>query len=1532
MICKTRYSFQCLSVQIVRSFLFVLLALLTQAPAWADNLILSSGDFRAAYENQSLSTLMRTQHSDRLAALELARRFSVGNSDLPANAGAALKFYSQAASRVIFPGEGNQIPVDQLLVPIIRASRGAASPIPDSLEANFELAVTEGIAPLQISFDGSSLTTPQAVNFAWSFGDGRVASGAQQTLIFENAGVFNVTLTVMDGFGQVSSVTRELSVLAPEVPEAPPSEPILSSPADQSVFPLGSVILAVWSPISDALAYQLQLVNASGHVLYDSGGQTAACDTNECEHSIDTTGMQAVPLVLRILARNDAGDSAWTEQTLTLVSAPSAPVIVAPQESAVLASHSPIAVSWQSVENATGFELVVHRSDETLLYASGLLPLTNSCSADGCSHLIDSDGIESGTLVLALRAINSADESEWVERTVTLLDLPTAPVIETPLVDAQLLLASMINVSWIANPAVQSYEIELVDVSGATVSASGGLSSGESCSEGSCNYSLNTVGLTTGVYSVQLRSINTVGESEWASRAVNLIESAEAPVITAPDQHSVFALNASIDISWELDESADSFQIELLGTADEVVVDAGDVMADVACSSSACGYSMNTDGLAAEAYTLRLRSTNSLGESPWSTLVLTLATTPESPMIDSLEVAALGSVVTVSWLPVESADDYEIEVIDGNEMLAVGPITTSAAGCGADSCEYLLNTTDLNAGSHTVRVRSTNIVGESEWSTQTLSLVEVPTVPINLSPEVNDELIYLHQATFTWAPVENAQKYEFHTFNALTGELAWIRDIDPSQNCLNGGDCSVTTTVELPVSPYHAWRVRAWNDAGWGPYSRSLFSMIDPENLIDDPPEAIFSTSSDTGSIPFSFYLDAAASNDDSQIVDFHWVIGDEVDVSGAELTTIEHTLNVVGTVTVSLTVTDDAGMTHTTSRELSATENFPPTASFDMIGYDEFAAGIGPLSIQFDPEESTDDDTLMEFRWDFGDGSDTVTTSSALVQTHQYANTGEYTVILEVDDVIGQTDSFSRTVHVLAANSEPVLAETDAARLLTQATFGPTLAAIDEVTSLGIDTWLDIQFSRLEPPHLDYVNIYSNGSNRAARHEIWWKRVVDGQDQLRERVAFALSQILVVSDIGYTLGNGQYGITHYYDLLRTHAFGNYRELLESVTLSPVMGTYLSMLQNAKGDEAGGTRADENFAREVLQLFSIGLTDLNIDGSSTGVPTFTQETVENFARVFTGWNYKDAGQWNRSFFDGPDRISPMEPFEDYHDAGQKTLLNGAVAVEGLSASDDLEFALDNIFNHPNVGPFIGRQLIMRLVTSNPSPEYIERVALTFNNNGFGIRGDLGAVVKAILTDPEARQITGDAYGKLREPVLRIAHLWRAFNVTPGAHGGIRGDYNTYSPANYNIDFVTGQAVLKSPSVFNFYKPEYAPQGLDPVGHLVAPEFEILTAGNEISTTNRIGDQINRHYLGTPHVADLNPSYLDFTTELSLAHDADELLDHLDLLLTNGAMSVELRDLLTQHIDSLDTTPTGLSQRVRDAVTLIMASPDYMVQM
>ncbi len=518
----------------------------------------------------------------------------------------------------------------------------------------------------------------------------------------------------------------------------------------------------------------------------------------------------------------------------------------------------------------------------------------------------------------------------------------------------------------------------------------------------------------------------------------------------------------------------------------------------------------------------------------------------------------------------------------------------------------------------------------------------------------------------------------------------------------------------------------------------------------------------------------------------------------------------------------------------------------------------------------------------------------------------------------------------------ERPLDERAAARLLSRASFGASDAAIAEAVALGTEeAWVDAQMALPVSLTLPWTEANSNGSHPAARHHAWWIAAIEGEDQLRQRVAFALSEIFVVSDLDYTLSNSQYGMADYRDLLARHAFGNYRELLEAVTLHPVMGIWLSMVRNEKADPVRRVRPDENYAREVLQLFSIGLHELDDAGNpvpaGAPAPAYTQETVESFARAFTGWNFAGTDQWYSIDMTPFDKITPMVPVEAYHDTGAKLLLGGESLPAGQDARADLEAALDNIANHPNVGPFIARRLIERLVTSNPSADYVRRVAAVFADDGTGERGDLGATVRAILADDEAwgeRNANPD-FGKLKEPVFRLTNLMRALDARPGE--GANGTYHGATRTADRVDEVYGQSILTSPSVFNFFQPDFALSGR-PIGAngltLVAPERQILTEAAVASANNDLFLMIDDHHSRSGDDGG-NTAVLDTERPLSLLDRSPEaLVDWLEGVLMGGSMSAAMRDVLLESLAAPDTDPLA---RLEDALYLVAGSPEYLVQ-
>lgn len=511
-----------------------------------------------------------------------------------------------------------------------------------------------------------------------------------------------------------------------------------------------------------------------------------------------------------------------------------------------------------------------------------------------------------------------------------------------------------------------------------------------------------------------------------------------------------------------------------------------------------------------------------------------------------------------------------------------------------------------------------------------------------------------------------------------------------------------------------------------------------------------------------------------------------------------------------------------------------------------------------------------------------------------------------------------------------------DAARFLTQATFGPTSAEIAAVQSLGFDAWLNQQFATPMSSHLALVNAYyaanpTAGTNANPVFNAWWTHSVTAPDQLRQRVAFALSEIFVVSAASSELFNQPWGVASYYDMLATNAFGNFRQLLADVSLHPVMGLYLDMLRNDKPDPALGRNPNENYAREILQLFSIGLKKVHPDGTlkitAQGLPaaTYDQDVIVGFAHAFTGWYYNSTNQnWSAP----QNLLLPMTAVDAHHDnASDKLLLDNVVLPVGQNAVQDFNEAVDVIFENPNTGPFICRQLIQRLVKANPSPGYLYRVARVFDDNGAGVRGDLRAVVRAILTDYEARSVSllgEQGAGHLREPLLRITATVRA----------LRGFSNSGNFAMNSTDAALSQTPVRAPTVFNFFEPDFVYPGEIAAAGLVAPEFQITSETTSIQYMNFVRNGIynSNGILGDSSKGFQTDVELDLTTEKNLASNPTALVDHLNLLLLSGNMSDGFRIYLINHITGLaGGTDAQLLERARTAVHLILTSAEFCTQ-
>jgi uncharacterized protein (DUF1800 family) len=516
-----------------------------------------------------------------------------------------------------------------------------------------------------------------------------------------------------------------------------------------------------------------------------------------------------------------------------------------------------------------------------------------------------------------------------------------------------------------------------------------------------------------------------------------------------------------------------------------------------------------------------------------------------------------------------------------------------------------------------------------------------------------------------------------------------------------------------------------------------------------------------------------------------------------------------------------------------------------------------------------------------------------------------------------------------------------DAVRFLEQTSFGPTEPGIQEVMQKGAALALEEQFAKPMSGYGTFTDIdpdprrgcpdtalpnpdicYRENYTVHPLQRRFFANAVGASDQLRQRVAFALSQILVISGTELeTMG----GIGYYQQMLMNFAFGNFREIMYEVTLSPAMGEFLDMVNNPKPDPARNIEPNENYARELLQLFTIGKCDLNpdgscrLDGNGAPVPSYDQDTIENLARALTGWTYPPRPGVASRFPNPPYYLGRMVPFEAQHDTAAKTLFGNRTLPAGQNATQDVNSALDIIFNHPNTGTFIGKQLIQHLVTSNPTPAYVARVTAAFNNNGQGVRGDMKAVLRAVLLDAEARGDVKTAadYGKLREPALLVAGVLRALN------GATDGVYLLGQSLNM------GQNVFQAPSVFNFYPPNFPAPGTTIAG----PPFKIMLTGTILNRANFVDRVVMGANIGADNtVTGSTGTRINLAPFQPLAANPDaagQLLDRFNLIFLHNTMSPQMRQALLTAVNAYPATDT--LGRVRQAAYLVATSPQYQVE-
>jgi uncharacterized protein (DUF1800 family) len=502
------------------------------------------------------------------------------------------------------------------------------------------------------------------------------------------------------------------------------------------------------------------------------------------------------------------------------------------------------------------------------------------------------------------------------------------------------------------------------------------------------------------------------------------------------------------------------------------------------------------------------------------------------------------------------------------------------------------------------------------------------------------------------------------------------------------------------------------------------------------------------------------------------------------------------------------------------------------------------------------------------------------------------------------------------------------ASRLLGQATFGATKAEIQRTRTIGAAAWVDEQLAMPRGQgHVAWLREQGYeaaefADNRLPANYTLWRAFLSRPDQLRQRMVYALSQILVVSIPGIGTPWPHFGAAYFLDVLDEHAFGSFRALLEAVTLSPAMGTYLSMRGSQRAD-ASGRQPDENYAREIMQLFTIGLVDLEPDGTPrrvAGAPveSYDSADVSGLARVFTGWDYVSGTGIDNTT---PVRATtPMQHYANRHETGAKTFLDVTIPA-GTSGPESLRRALDALVAHRNVGPFLARQLIQRLLCANPSPAYVGRVAAVFADDGMGVRGNLRAVLRQVLLDPEAQvPATSAGGGKLVEPVLRFTQWARACGVTSPS-----GQWRLGSLADPATRL--GQSPLQSNSVFNFYRPGYVPPGTGfASAGLVSPEMQITTETSVAGYLNYLQSVIGA--TGGITGSDLRSDYAPL---LALADSPDALVDELNLLLAANRIGTLSRATLLGAVAAMPGgTDAARLNRVRVALLLVLACPEYLV--
>jgi uncharacterized protein (DUF1800 family)/fibronectin type 3 domain-containing protein len=1024
-----------------------------------------------------------------------------------------------------------------------------------------------------------------------------------------------------------------------------------------------------------------------------------------------------------------------------------------------------------------------------------------------------------------------------------------------------------VTLTWNASPNATSYNIYRGTTAG-----------GESATPRATGVTARTwvdTSVTNGTkYFYKVKAVNVAGVSGYSNED-SATPTGSVVVPTAPGNLDATAGLLSVKLTWNAAPNASTYQV-FRGTS------AGG-QASTPVASGVNGTSYTDNGLVAGTkYFYKVKAVNSAGASGFSnedSAIPTGAQTIPGPTTN-LTATPGNASVALAWTAASGAASYNLYRGTAPNALAASPVATGITGTSYS------NTGLTNGTAYYYKVAGVNGAGAGPMSNEATATPRAPlAAPVNLTANPGDA-----QITLTWSAVNGATAYNVYRGTASGGQAS-------TPVASNVTATSFTNTGLTNGTKYY-FKVAAVNGSITSPMSNEASGT--PAAVLTAPAglsatagngRITLAWTSVAGAVSYNVYRGTTANGQASTPV--------ATNVNGTSYTNTGLTNGV--TYFYKVAGVNTANAAGPQSNEASATPIAPPETptGLSAVGSDR--------QVVLTWTAVATATTYNVYAGTTSNGQSATPLATGLTTpgfTHSgIANGTEYfykVTALNAGGESGRSNQASAAGIGAPPTVDPVTLASF--RLLRQATWGPKPGDVARVNQIGHAAFLQEQFNAAPSVYPD--TLYDMSVEYAQEH--FMRLAITGDDQLRQRVAWALHKIWVVSAVEV---DDSRAIVNYHRILLNGAFGNYRNIMRNITLNPAMGRYLNMLNN-RSQAITGAPPNENYARELMQLFTLGLVLLNQDGTpmldaqNRPIPTYTEAEVKALARVFTGWTFGDGNPGTIPTGRGSENYTvPMEAVERYHDADAKTVL-GANFPAGQTTVQDLDQALDLIFNHPNIAPFVSRQLIQQLVTSNPSPAYISAIASVFADNGAGVRGDLAAVVRAILEHPEAGLGTNTA-GKLMEPALFVIAQVRALNAQVTDH-----------PFMSDLAQEMGQRVFYPGSVFSYFSPGYRVRGTA----LGGPEFQILTTVTALSRANYTGRLISGGFGG-----DVTWDIAPFT---SLAGDPAALVDYCGLLLMGGQMSTELRN---EIISAVRVSPaSNPTERVRTALYLTLASAQYQV--